>query len=323
MRDLPASVHIREVGPREGIQIERQPIETAAKARIVDALAETGLQEIEFISFVNPERVPSMADAEQVAATIRPKPGVKYEGIWLNLQGLDRALALRDKPLHLRPTCGIPASSTFAQKNTNRSTEQAIDELPKWAARYKELGFEDVELLISAAFGCNYEGDVPPARVFSLVETGIQKAAEAGVPVREIELLDTMGWGNPLRIKQVVGGIQDRWPDTPISLHLHDTRGTGLANFMAALEMGVASFDAAVGGWGGCPFAEHKGAAGNISTEDTVFLCQELGVSTGIDLNALIEVARLVESTIGRGLPGKVKTGGNLANYRARAAVAA
>ena len=317
---MPGAVQIREVGPREGIQLERQPIETGAKARIVEALAETGLKEIEFISFVNPERVPSMADAEQVAATIKPKAGVKYEGIWLNLQGLERALALRDKPLHLRPTCGIPASSTFAQKNTNRSTEQAIEELPKWAARYKELGFGDVELLISAAFGCNYEGDVPASRVFSLTETGIQKAAQAGMPVREIELLDTMGWGNPVRVKQVIGGLRDRWPDTPISLHLHDTRGTGIANFVAALEMGVASFDAAVGGWGGCPFAEHKGAAGNISTEDTVFLCQELGVETGVDLDGLIEVARLVESVIGRALPGKVKSGGNLARYRARVA---
>src|SRR5262249_11510210 len=131
-----------------------------------------------------------------------------------------------------------------------------------------------------------------------------------------------MGWGNPLRIKQVIGAIQDRWPDKPVSLHLHDTRGTGIANFMAALEMGVRTFDSAVGGWGGCPFAEHKGAAGNISPEDTVFLCQELGVETGVDLDKLIDAARLVEETIGRGLPGKVKTGGNLANYRARAAAA-
>src|SRR5579859_1329411 len=156
MSDLPSSVHIREVGPREGIQLERQPIETAAKVRIVEALAESGLDEIEFVSFVNPERVPSMADAEQVIEGVKPKPGVKYEGIWLNLQGLERAVPFRDK-LHLRTTCGIPASSTFAQKNTNRTTEDAIRDLPKWASRYKELGFEDVELLISTAFGCNYE----------------------------------------------------------------------------------------------------------------------------------------------------------------------
>ncbi len=319
MSDLPAAVHIREVGPREGIQLERQPIETAAKVRIVEALAETGLDEIEFVSFVNPERVPSMADAEAVITGLTAKPGVKYEGIWLNLQGLDRALAFRDK-LHLRPTCGIPASSTFAQKNTNRTIEQAIEDLPKWASRYKELGFDSVELLISAAFGCNYEGDVAPSRVLDLVATGIEQAESVGMPVAEIELLDTMGWGNPLRIKQVVGGIRERWASTPVSLHLHDTRGTGIANFMAALEMGVASFDAAVGGWGGCPFAEHRGAAGNIATEDTVFLCQEMGIATGVDLNKLIDVARLVEETLGRSLPGKVKTGGNLANYRARAA---
>jgi hydroxymethylglutaryl-CoA lyase len=322
MSDLPAAVHLREVGPREGIQLERAPLDTAAKARIVDMLAETGLTEIEFVSFVHPERVPTMADAEEVVAGIHPVPGVTYEGIWLNLQGLERAAKLRDR-LHLRPTLGVSTSSTFSQRNTGKTAEEHLQELPRWAQRYKELGLDELELLIPTAFGCNYEGDIPLERVLSAISDGLAIAANEGMPVHTVELLDTMGWGNPVQIKRTLGAIRERWPDKAISLHLHDTRGTGIANLMAALEMGVGEFDTAVGGWGGCPFAEHKGAAGNVATEDAVFLCQEIGVETGVDLNKLIAAAREIEELLGRGLPGKVKAGGNLANYRARAAAAA
>jgi hydroxymethylglutaryl-CoA lyase len=322
MSDLPARIQLREVGPREGIQLERAPLTVEDKAAIVDALAETGLTEIEFCSFVHLERVPSMADAEQVVAAIHPKQGVEYEGIWLNLQGLDRAAKLRDR-LTLRPTVGVPTSNTFAMKNTNRTIEDALEQLPAWAQRYRELGFDYVELLISTAFGCNYEGDIPLDRVLSSVSEGLARAKEVGMRVPSIELLDTMGWGNPVQIKKVIGAVRERWPEQEIILHLHDTRGTGLANMMAALEVGVTTFDTAVGGWGGCPFAEHKGASGNVATEDAVFLCQEIGVETGVDLNNLIEVSRMVQGKLGRELPGKVKSGGNLANYRARAAAAA
>jgi hydroxymethylglutaryl-CoA lyase len=321
MSDLPASVHLREVGPREGIQLERTPLDTAAKIRIVDVLAQTGLTEIEFVSFVNPERVPTMADAEDVVAGIHPVAGVKYEGIWLNLQGLERAAKLRDR-LHLRPTFGVSTSSTFTQRNTGKTAEEHLQELPKWAQRYRELGFEDLELLIPTAFGCNYEGDIPLERVLQAISDGLAGAAAQGMRVESIELLDTMGWGNPVQVKRTIGAIRERWPDKSISLHLHDTRGTGIANMMAALEMGVDEFDTAVGGWGGCPFAEHKGTAGNVATEDAVFLCQEIGVQTGVDLNKLIDTARTIEDMLGRGLPGKVKAGGNLADYRARAAAA-
>ncbi|HEX6511664.1 MAG TPA: hydroxymethylglutaryl-CoA lyase [Chloroflexota bacterium] len=321
MSDLPASVQLREVGPREGLQLERGPIDTAAKVRIVDSLAETGLTEIEFVSFVNPERVPSMADAEEVVAGIRPRPGVRYEGIWLNLQGLDRAAKLRDR-LTLRPTLGVPTSETFSQKNTNRTLAQHLEDVPAYAERYRQLGVDYFELLIPTAFGCNYEGDISAQRVLDVIGQGLARAAEAGMRVPVVELLDTMGWANPLQVKRLVGAIRERWPDNEVSLHLHDTRGTGIANVMAALEVGVRTFDSAIGGWGGWPFAEHKGAAGNVASEDVAFLCQEIGVDTGVDLSALIEVARLVEATIGRPLPGKVKTGGNLATYRARTGAA-
>jgi hydroxymethylglutaryl-CoA lyase len=322
LSDLPRAVHLREVGPREGIQLERAPLTTADKTEIVDALSETGLTEIEFCSFVHPQRVPTMADAEQVVAAIHPKPGVHYEGIWLNLQGLERAAELRDR-LTLRPTVGVPTSNTFAMKNTNRTIEQALEDLPAWAQRYRELGFDYVELLISTAFGCNYEGDIPIERVLTSIGEGVAHATEAGMRVAAIELLDTMGWGNPVQVKKLISAVRERWPDEQVMLHLHDTRGTGMANMMAALELGVTTFDTAIGGWGGCPFAEHKGAAGNVATEDAAFLCQEIGIETGIALDALIEVARLVERKLGRELPGKVKSGGNLARYRARSAAAA
>jgi hydroxymethylglutaryl-CoA lyase len=173
-----------------------------------------------------------------------------------------------------------------------------------------------------AAFGCNYEGDVEPRHVVRVLEKVEDKARACGSRLGGIGLADTMGWANPLQMKRVVGMVRERWPDTPVKLHLHDTRALAIANVVAALEMGIDCFDSAVAGMGGCPFAAHKGAAGNITTEDLVFLCQELGIDTGIDLDAMIEAGRLAERVVGHSLPGKLKSGGNLEKYRARARAA-
>ncbi len=320
MSDLPKAIHLREVGPREGLQFEKRVVATADKVRLVDALSETGVREIEFASFVSPKWVPQMADAEAWTAGIRKAPGVQYEGIWLNLQGFERALKLRDV-LTLRPSFAVPASSTFWKKNANRTIEEQLEQLPAYVAAYRAAGFARLTLTVGAAWGCNYEGAILPERVVALLEEAQARAAELGMPVGKIGLMDTMGWANPLAIKRLVGLVRDRWPDLLLYLHLHDTRGTGIANFVAALEMGVTEFDTAVGGMGGCPFAAHKGAAGNVCSEDAVFICQEMGVATGIDLDRLIEAAQLAEQLLGTDLPGKVKRGGNLARYRARAAV--
>jgi hydroxymethylglutaryl-CoA lyase len=319
MSDLPSAIHLREVGPREGLQFEKRVVPTEDKVRLVDALSDTGVGEIEFASFVSPKWVPQMADAEAWTAGIRKAPGVHYEGIWLNLQGFERALKLRDA-LTLRPSFAVPASSTFWKKNANRTIEEQLEQMPAYVAAYRAAGFERLTLTVGAAWGCNYEGAVPPERVVALLEEAQARASELGMPVGKIGLMDTMGWANPLAIKRLVGLVRDRWPDQALYLHLHDTRGTGIANFVAALEMGVTEFDTAVGGMGGCPFAEHKGAAGNVCTEDAVFICQEMGVATGIDLDRLIDAAQLAEQILGTDLPGKVKRGGNLARYRARAA---
>ena len=322
MSDIPKFVHVREVGPREGFQFEKQPISTEDKIAFVDALSATGVKAIEFVSFVSPKWVPQMADAEAWTTGIRKQPGVEYIGLWLNLQGLERAVKLQDV-ITIRPGFSTPASSTFSMKNTNKTTEQKLDEMPGYVARYRELGLDYVNIGVSAAFGCNYEGEIKPEHVMRLLGEQAARAKDLGVKLGDITLYDTMGWANPMQIRRVVGLVRERWPQNRVSLHLHDTRGLAIANFMAGLEMGVDAYESAVAGLGGCPFAAHKGAAGNICTEDLVFLCQEMGVQTGIDLDAMIEIAETAERLVGHPLPGKVKVGGNLAGYRARAKAAA
>ena len=318
MSDLPKTIKIKEVGPREGFQFEKGAISLADKISLVDALSKTGVKTIEFTSFVSPKWVPQMADAEQMIAGIAREPGVAYEAIWLNEAGLERAAKFRDV-LQLRPMFGLAGSDTFMKKNTNRTVDERLEELPGWAERYQKLGLAFLDVGVMAAFGCNYEGDVEPRHVVHVLEKVEEKAKACGSRLGGIGLADTMGWANPLQMKRLVGTVRARWPQTPVKLHLHDTRALAIANVVAALEMGIDYFDSAVAGMGGCPFAAHKGAAGNITTEDLVFLCQEMGIDTGIDLDAMIEAGQLAERVVGHPLPGKLKSGGNLDNYRARA----
>src|SRR5512132_1054331 len=322
MSDVPKRVGIREVGPREGFQFETGPIALADKIALVDALSATGVRTIEFTSFVSPKWVPQMADADEMVAGIARVPGVAYEAIWLNEAGLERAARHRDV-LALRPMFSVAGSETFMRKNTNRSVDERLEELPGWAARYQTLGMDWLDVGVMAAFGCNYEGDVEPRHVVTVLQKVEQAARACGSRLGGIGLADTMGWANPLLIKRLVGAVRERFPRTPVKLHLHDTRALAIANVVAALEIGVDSFDSAVAGMGGCPFAAHKGAAGNVTTEDLVFLCQEMGVETGIDLDALIAAGQLAERVVGHPLPGKLKSGGNLETYRARARAAA
>jgi hydroxymethylglutaryl-CoA lyase len=238
------------------------------------------------------------------------------------MQGLERAVAHADK-ITIRPFVSVPASNTFSVKNTNKPVAATLDEMPDYAARYRALGLDRLDIGVTVAFGCNYEGGIPEDRVMGLLTEQDSRAGDLGMRVGDITLMDTMGWANPAQIKRLVGRVRGRWPGHAVALHLHDTRGLAIANFMAGLEMGVDTYDAAVAGLGGCPFAAHKGAAGNVTTEDVVFLCQEMGVETGIDLDAMIAAGQLAERVVGHPLPGKLKAGGNLQTYRARARAAA
>jgi hydroxymethylglutaryl-CoA lyase len=315
MSDLPSSVHINEEGPREGFQIEKGPIPTARKIALIDALSQTGIDHIQIVSFVNPKAVPGMADAEEVVRGITPRPGVDYTALWLNEKGFERAL--RQDRLANKGTIQLAASEKFLKRNQNRTAEQQLAGQHVIVEMYKAAGVPVERGSIMAAFGCNFAGDIPVSHVVDLVQQILDVAKEHGVTLTYVTLADTMAWATPLAVKRMVGALRERWPDLAFALHLHDTRGMAIANAFAGLEMGVTRFDAAVAGLGGCPFAGHNGAAGNVCTEDLVFMCNEFGIKTGIDLDALIECAKLAEDVVGHPLPGSVMKGGTLERFRA------
>ena len=311
MSDLPKSVSISELAPREGFQIENAVIPTADKIALIDALSTTGVRSIEVTSFVNPKKVPGTADAEAVVAGLKPNPQIAYRGVWFNRRGAERALATQR--LEVTGLVRLYSSPTFLRRNLDR----AFAEQPKLVRddlqACRELGVPVDRAVITTAFGCNFEGDIPQSRIMDLLAQALDLAQAEGFKVKTLSLADTMAWGTPAAVKSLVGRIRSAYPDLDIHLHLHDTRGLGLANAFAGLEMGVSSFDTSVGGLGGCPFAEHHGAAGNVCTEDFVFMCEEMGIATGIDLERMIEAARLAERIVGHPLPGAVKEGGTLA----------
>ncbi len=319
MTDLPKKVEIHEEGPREGFQIEPGPISTADKIKLIEALAETGVKHIQACSFVNPRVVPGWADAEDVIAGFKPKPGVDYNALWFNENGLNRALKFKDK-LTLNGSISLTASEGFTQKNLHRTHEENLAAMRKMTAAHIAAGVPVTRIGVMAAFGCNYQGDISPAQVIGTLEDGFAIAKEFGATISDVSLADTMGWGAPHRIERVLGEVRSRWPTIALRLHLHDTRGLAVANAHAGLRMGVARFDSTVGGLGGCPFAGQKGAAGNICTEELALLAEEMGIETGIDLDALIEVGRLAESLVGHTLPSELIHAGSLDAFRRKAA---
>lgn len=313
MGDLPKRVDIHEEGPREGFQIEAGPISTADKVRFCEALADTGLHEVQCVSFVDARRVPGMADAMEVAEAIRKRPDVHYTGIALNLRGYERAV---ESPLHITGGIQMSASNTFSMHNTNKDNAQTLHEQRRQMAFFRERGIPVESAIVMTAFGCNFEGAIAPETVRDCVGELLAIADEFGVTLDRVRLADTVGWASPLQVQRVVGMVREKWPDLRLGLHLHDTRGTGMANALMGLQMGIESFDSSCAGLGGCPFAGHKGAAGNICTEDLVFMCHEMGIETGIDLDALIECARMAEDIVGHALPGKIMHGGSLSKFR-------
>lgn len=294
--EMPSRLSLREVGPRDGLQNE-DPIPTAAKIELIDALAATGLRRIEAVSFVSPKAIPAMADAGEVWGRIRHRPEVSYSALVANRRGSELALAAGVRELEVV----VSASNTHNMRNVRRSTEESLAEIAVLIGEAHRLGAR-VQVVVATAYGCPYEGEVAPQRVVSVAARAVADGADG------ICFGDTTGLASPPRVTRLVGEFRSAQPDCPLGLHFHNTRGTGLANVLAALQLGVDDFDASVGGLGGCPYA--PGASGNIATEELVYLAEELGVETGVDLAALLEVAALAERLVGRTLPSQLLRAG-------------
>ena len=315
MSDIPKRIHIHEEGPREGFQIEPGPVSTKDKISLIEALSETGINQIQIASFVNPKRVPGWSDADAVVENCSRPADVNYTALWLNAQGLERALKHRDK-LTLGGYISMCASEPFLMRNQNRDQKQNIEVQRQQIGLFKANGIPVEAIAVMAAFGCNFAGDISADTLLDTIQQALDLADREKLPIEKVRLADSMAWATPASIKRTLGRVRDRWPEIKISLHLHDTRGLGIANAYAGLEMGVCDFDSSVAGLGGCPFAGHRGAAGNVCTEDLVFLCEEMGIETGVKLEKLIQAALLAERIVGHPLPGSVMHGGSLTRFR-------
>lgn len=315
--DLPKRVILQEEGPREGFQSEG-PIAVADKLRLIHALAQTGLSVINCASFVDVRRVPQMADAEAIAAGIERRPGVRYTGIWLNAKGFARA---RASNLDLIPNVIASVSDTFARNNSGRAATDLIAAQGTMIEVYRAEALPLRAAHIFTAFGCPYEGIVDPVQCAHVVDALLAQCAAHEARPEILYLCDTVGAANPRSIRTTVELVRNHWPSLEIALHLHDTRGMGLANVLAGLESGVTRFDTSIAGLGGCPFAGNQAAAGNICTEDVALMCEEMGIATGLDLGRLAQAAQLAEAIVGHPLPGKFMKAGRIARYAARQAI--
>ncbi|MFO7270397.1 MAG: hydroxymethylglutaryl-CoA lyase [Sphaerobacter thermophilus] len=291
-------VTIVEVGPRDGLQNEATILEPAVRAELCDRLAAAGLPRIEAASFVNPKRVPQMAGAEEVLAATQRRPGTTYAGLVLNERGYERAVAAGVDEIHY----AFPVTDTFALRNQNATVADSVELAGRLVARAREDGLR-ISVTLSVAFGCPFEGRVEPERVLQIAEQ-VQAAGPD-----EIILADTIGVGVPRQVRELVEGT--RALGATVGCHFHNTRNTGIANALAAVESGAMILDASVGGTGGCPFAPR--ATGNIATEDLVYLLHGMGYETGVDLQALIACAEWLAERLGRELPGQVYRAGGFA----------
>lgn len=304
--NLPREVSLREDGPREGFQMHGAVVPTSDKVALINALSDTGIRSIEVTSFVRSDLVPQHADAEEVAKQFEKKPGIRYRALYLNENGFMRAIAC--PKLAVEGYILLAASETFLKRNNNIGLETAVKGIGSWLDTFSRHNVSFDRVMVSTAFGDSFEGHIDSKRVLEICRRVVSESQAKGIMPGEITFADTTGYANPESVRRLVCSFKEMFPSIEIGLHLHDTRGLGIANVYAGLQCGVTKFDCSVGGMGGCPFA--KGAAGNVATEDVAFLCRELGIETGLDLDAYVACAKLAESIMAKKLPGKLKDAG-------------
>jgi hydroxymethylglutaryl-CoA lyase len=291
------SIELLEVGPRDGLQMESTVVPTAVKVELIERLLRAGLKRIEVTSFVNPKKVPQMADAEELLSRLKRPEGVFFTGLVLNRKGLDRAIAAGCNEIGMV----VVASDTFNRRNQGVSTEESIAAWLDIAKSAKAAGVR-AQVSVSAAFGCPFEGEVPVDRVISIAK----RVAEA--EPHEICFADTIGVGVPAQVTEILTKAREALPGVRLRCHFHNTRNTGIANAAAAVAAGAVALDASIGGVGGCPFA--PAATGNISTEDLLYMLDRSGVETGVSLTTMIETARWLQEQLGRPIPGMLMKSG-------------
>ncbi|MGW1783752.1 hydroxymethylglutaryl-CoA lyase [Streptomyces sp. NPDC002143] len=294
---LPPRINLREVGPRDGLQIER-PIPTARKLELLDLLVRSGLRRIEATAFVSPRAVPAMADAREVAAALHQWPDVQWSALVASEGGAQRALEAGIRNLEYV----VSAADGHSRANVKRTTAEALAGVGKIADAAHDAG-GTCEVIVATAWDCPFDGPTRADRVLHIAREAVFQGVDA------LCLGDTIGTATPLRVVHLLGSVRDAHPHIPIGLHMHNTRGAGLAAILAAMQIGIVDIDASIGGLGGCPFA--PGASGNVPTEELVYLCEDMGVATGCDLDVLVEAARLAQHAVARPLPsGVLKAGG-------------
>ncbi|MCE2714784.1 MAG: hydroxymethylglutaryl-CoA lyase [Acidibacter sp.] len=301
------AIEIVEVGPRDGLQSEPGVMPTAAKIEFIERLIDAGLRRLEVTSFVNPKKVPQMADAEQVLAGLNKRADVRYVGLVLNRKGFERAVAAGCNEIGM----AVVASDTFNRRNQGVGTDESI---AAWLEIAKEAHAAGVrpQVTVSAAFGCPFEGEISVDRVIEVAK----RVAEANP--YEVAFADTIGVGVPSQVTEILTRAREALPGVRLRAHFHNTRNTGLANAYAAVAAGVSALDSSAGGIGGCPFA--PAATGNIPTEDLVYMLERMGVSTGIDLDKLLATGEWLQQTLGRNVPGMLLKAGGFPKPSAQAA---
>jgi hydroxymethylglutaryl-CoA lyase len=290
---LPDAVSIYEVSPRDGLQNERATVPLSGKLRLIDALGLAGLKRIEITSFVSPEWIPQLADGDEVAAQARAPVGCVFSALCPNAKGLERAMAAGMREIAVF----LSASETHNKKNVNKTIAETLAAFEETVGPARDAGMR-VRAYLSTVWGCPYEGEIDPRHSLSIALRLL------ALGCYQISVSDTIGAGTPKQTKAILSLMLSEIPAQKLAMHMHDTRGTALPNILVGLEMGIRDFDASVGGMGGCPYA--PGAAGNVATEDLVYMLHGMGIATGVDLERLVEAGKVAESIVGRLLPGKV-----------------